>query len=412
VERQRGVIAAVRAPGAVKLARQRLACLGVPRERAQDVEADDIARALPDAVQRRLAVEKRQGRVLDIAHAAQGLHRLDHDAGAETVRQVLGQRHGEAGEAAFGGRVEGAGGAEAERGRALPVEDEVGEDRAHQRLVDQAVLEGAAVARPVMRLGQGRAHQTRGRHGRVEPGVVHHLDQRADAVALGAEAVGDGAFVLDLCRGVRAVAELVLEALEADRVASFLEPAGHEEAGEARRRAREREEGIGHGRRAEPLVPGKAPVAVGGLGPGGGGAQVRSALLFRHRHAEGGATLFGHGEHARIVAARQELRAPEVLEARVGAQRGDGGIGHRHGAAGAGVHLRRHVDHGGVGRVAAAPRPPRQSPRSHGRGPRPADRGRRVHVHLVEPPPAASWLRSSGGWRLARRPASRMSARP
>ena len=50
---------------------------------AHDVEGVDVARALPDRVERRLAVEPRQAVLLDVAVAAEALQRLgDHRRGA------------------------------------------------------------------------------------------------------------------------------------------------------------------------------------------------------------------------------------------------------------------------------------------------------------------------------------------
>ena len=53
--------------------------LGLAGQRAQHVEGVDVARALPDRVERRLAVEQRQPGLLDVAVAAEALQRLgDH----------------------------------------------------------------------------------------------------------------------------------------------------------------------------------------------------------------------------------------------------------------------------------------------------------------------------------------------
>ena len=51
-------------------------------------------------------------------------------------------------------------------------------------------------------------------------------------------------------------------------------------------RLRQRQEGVRHRRRAEPLVPGQPPALAVGLGAGGVGAHVRAALLLGHRHAD------------------------------------------------------------------------------------------------------------------------------
>ena len=66
-------------PAAAISPRQRRERLGRARERAQRVEADHVGAALPDAVQRRLAVEARERALLDVAVAAEALHRLGGD---------------------------------------------------------------------------------------------------------------------------------------------------------------------------------------------------------------------------------------------------------------------------------------------------------------------------------------------
>ena len=67
-----------------------------------------------------------------------------------------------------------------------------------------------ACATPARMPGGGAEHA-------VEPGVVDHLDDRRHAAALLADHPRPGAAELDLARGVRAVAELVLEPLDVER---------------------------------------------------------------------------------------------------------------------------------------------------------------------------------------------------
>ena len=181
-----------------------------------------------------------RGRIdfLDVAVAAEAFHRLGDRRGRALAHPVLGDRGGEAGKAALGrvlgASIEGARQTQHQRGRGLDLESEIGEHVAHQRLVDQSALEGRAMLGVVQRLGERLTHQG-GRADRgVEPGVVHHLDDGAHAVALLADQPGERARVLDLRRGVGAVAELVLEALDQDGVARAVgAPARHQEAGQA-----------------------------------------------------------------------------------------------------------------------------------------------------------------------------------
>ena len=118
---------------------------GRTRQAAQDIKADDIARPLPDGIQRRLAIKHGHGRFFDIAHAAQTLHRLVNHAGRAFVGQVFRQGHSDAGKGAiFGcGAVKGTGTAKAQRRCRLEIQRKIGQNRAHQWLVDQAALKAA-----------------------------------------------------------------------------------------------------------------------------------------------------------------------------------------------------------------------------------------------------------------------------
>jgi hypothetical protein len=199
---------------------------------------------------------------------------------------------------------------------------------ARQRRIEPASRSAvrSAKQRASVRLGQGRAHEARRRDRGIEPGVVDHLDDRPHPLPLGADAVGDGALVLDLGRGVRAIAELVLETLDPDGVPPVLQPARNEEAGEPAGGLREREEPVRHGGRAEPLVAGEPPAPIRRLRPRGRRAKVGAALPFRHRHAERGALLIRQRKDARVVLARDQLGAPRLLERGLGPQRGDRGM--------------------------------------------------------------------------------------
>ncbi len=62
------------------------------RQRAQHVEAHHVARALPDRGQRRLAVQARHPRLLDVAVAAEALERLERVVRGALARPVLADR--------------------------------------------------------------------------------------------------------------------------------------------------------------------------------------------------------------------------------------------------------------------------------------------------------------------------------
>ena len=104
-------------------------------------------------------------------------------------------------------------------------------------------------------LGQRAAHDAeRARH-RVEPRVVHHVDDGGDAAAFLADHLRESVVVFDLGRGVRLVAELVLQPHDVEGVAFAIRlDARHEEAAKPAIRIGERQEGVAHGRGAEPFV--------------------------------------------------------------------------------------------------------------------------------------------------------------
>ena len=121
---------------------------GSRAERAQHVEGVDVARALPDRVQRRLAVEQRQPGLLDVAVAAEALQRLgDHERGA-LADPELRQRQRDPAQRRLVrvvAAVDGRGQPHRERGRGLGLDGQVGEHVLHQRLVGQQGAERRAV---------------------------------------------------------------------------------------------------------------------------------------------------------------------------------------------------------------------------------------------------------------------------
>ena len=210
------------------------------------------------------------------------------------------------------------------------------------------------------RLGGGLAHQGGRAEHAVEPGHRDHLDDGGDAPALGSEPSRPGAVELDLGRGVGAVAELVLEALDAEDVAgAVVEHPGDDEAGQPALGLGEHEEHVAHRRRAEPLVPGQGVLAVGRerLGPRGVGADVRAALLLGHAHAGQAARLRGGLAQASVVRRGPQPGLPLCCDGRVGAQCRDRCVGHRDRAAVAGLDLRPDQE---AGRAHAGGRPCRR----------------------------------------------------
>src|SRR5262249_31754496 len=151
--------------------------------------------------------------------------------------------------------------------------------------------------------------------GAIESRVVAHLDDGRDSTPLLADDLGMGIGELGLARGVGAIAELVLEPLEMDRVALAIRgPAGHEKATRATARLREHQEGVAHRRRHDPLA---AARAVGTRAPAWirlstrrVGAQIRPALALRHRHADQRRVFLAAWAAPRIVRTGENARQP------------------------------------------------------------------------------------------------------
>ena len=269
---------------------------------AQHVEAHDVARALPDRGQRRLAVEARHPRLLDVAGAAEALERLEGVVRRALARPVLADRSGQALEQLRVARVlagvgilarfvVGAGQAHRQGGRRLGLHAQVGQHVAHQRLVDQQLAEGAAVGGVVDRVDHARAHPGRRSDHAVQARVADHLDDRRHAASGLADHPRPGAVQLDLRGGVGVVAELVLQALDVEGVARAVgEDPRQQEAGQAVVGLGQHQEHVRHRRRAEPLVADQLVLRPGAAAvqrpcDGRVGAHVRAALLLGHRHA-------------------------------------------------------------------------------------------------------------------------------
>ena len=248
--RGRRVEAGVGPGGLIDLGEEGIGGLGAADHRPQHVEALDVARALPDRVQRRLAIQARHPRLLDVAVAAEALERLAGVRHGALAEPVLEHGVGDALElglalVARDRCVVGAGQPQSTDRRRLRLDREIGEHVSHQRLVDQQLAERGALRGVVDRVRDPGSHAGGGAQTAVEPGVVDHLDDRRHAAALVADHPRPGAPELDLARCVRAVAELVLEPLDVDPVAlAVRSEAGKQKAGEARPRP-----GRGRGRR-------------------------------------------------------------------------------------------------------------------------------------------------------------------
>ena len=134
------------AGGELALGEQRGCALGLAPQRAQHVERDHVARALPDGADLDVAVELRHRRLLDVAVAAQALERLGRERRAALAHPVLHDRQREATEGAprrGRSRVERARDPQRRCCRRLGLEREVGEHVDHRRLLGQRRAERA-----------------------------------------------------------------------------------------------------------------------------------------------------------------------------------------------------------------------------------------------------------------------------
>ncbi len=329
---------------------------------AQHVQGGDVAGALPDRDQRRLPVEPGHAGLLDVAVAAQALQGLGGVRRTALADPVLGDGQAEPADQRLltvpgEGGVGGLGEPHRHGGGRLGLHHEVGEHIAHQRLVDQRPAERPAVQGVLDCPGGPEPHPGGGADGAVQAGRVDHLDDGPHPAALLADQQAVRLLVLDLGGGVGLVAELVLEPLEAEPVAAAVrQHARQQEAAEPARRLGEGEEEVGHRRRGEPLVAGE-PVAPVGLRDGGRGvgADVRAALLLGHRHAGDQTALAVRLAQSEVVLGGGEQRFELGGQRGRGAQRGNGGVGHRDRAGVAGLDLAPDVELGGAGGVRAGP---------------------------------------------------------
>ena len=190
---------------------------------------------------------------------------------------------------------------------ALAFEREIGQHVAHQRLVRQQTAESAALARVVNGLSHALAHEARGGDRIVEPGVDPHFQYRRDTPTFLSYEQPVSRLEFHFARGVGMVSELVLQALQTQRVdAAVGNEARHEETRQTGGRLCEHQEGIAHRSREEPFVSGEAifaarPASAGGHGARRVGTHVRAALLLRHAHAHERALLVGGRDESRVV---------------------------------------------------------------------------------------------------------------
>jgi hypothetical protein len=93
--------------------------------------------------------------------------------------------------------IEGARQAHDQRDRAFHFQRQIGEHRAHHRLIVQMPLEHRTVAAMMHGLRQRHAHEASRSEPAIEPGQLHHLDDGAHAGTLVADPQAERAGELD-----------------------------------------------------------------------------------------------------------------------------------------------------------------------------------------------------------------------
>jgi hypothetical protein len=209
--RDRLVEPVVRAGCQVYLGEQRLDRLRLAHHRAQRVEGRHVAGALPDRAERRLAVQPGHAGLLHVPVAAEALQRLRRVARRALAHPVLGRGEREPPERSLGGGpgsgpVRRARQPERHRRGGLGLDRQVREHRCHGRLRSQRAPERGPVRGVERRRHDPGPHPGRGTQHAVQPGHVHHVDDRADPAAFGPHGKRHGPVVLHLGAGVRAIA--------------------------------------------------------------------------------------------------------------------------------------------------------------------------------------------------------------
>ena len=216
--------------------------LGLAGHRPQRVQGGDVARALPDRLQRRLPVQPGHAGLLHVAVAAEALQRLGRVHRDPLAHPVLGRRPARSAGTRPPARRRGRRGRSPRPAAAPPwsrprTRPPGRPARWPSRLVGQ-VRPNACRCAAWNAAWRRRAASGGGRDHAVQPGHVDHLDDGRDAPALLADQPGHRVVVLDLGRGVGLVAELVLEPLQPHTVAGAVrQHPRQQEAGQARRGA-------------------------------------------------------------------------------------------------------------------------------------------------------------------------------
>ncbi|CAB5618105.1 Uncharacterised protein [Pseudomonas putida] len=321
---------------------------------AQHIQALHIARALPRGVDRCLAVKARQDAVLHVARTAQAFGSfVDHcrSAFADPVLTYGGHQACKMRLLWIVQLVQRLSHAQAQRQCRLAFQCQVGQHVLHQWLFAQHAPTDLAMGAMVRGLGQRLSHQSAGADHAIETSHGHHFDDGRHSTPLFTDHPRQGAAKLHFAGSIGAVAELVLQTLDIELIVRVVGAvAWQQEAAQALVGLGQRQEGIAHWCRAEPLVADqlvRLARARGSdrIGPGGVGPHIGAALLLGHGHAEGHSGFVPVAHVSRVVLARQYFGQPVFGQLRLQSQGRHRSEGHGQGAASACFCLAVQVGH-------------------------------------------------------------------
>ena len=229
---------------------------------AQHVQRLHITRALPDRIDRRLAVKPRHDEVFGDPVATETLHGFVGMEGSAFTDPVFARRQAKAQQQLFvfvfrvqGGLVQRLPHTHGNRQRAFHFQLQVRQHITHQRLVQQGLAERRPTGSMVHRLSHCLTLASHGADHAVEAGHGHHFNDGRHAAAFLAHHPAQRAAQFDLGRGVGHVTHLVFQALYLDRIlAAIRAPARHQKTAQAILGLCQHQEGITHGSGGEPLV--------------------------------------------------------------------------------------------------------------------------------------------------------------
>ena len=162
-----------------------VACGGGLSKCAQHIQAHDIARSLPDGIDRHLADHACERQFFGVTVAAQHLHGFGGQCAAAFADPEFrgGRERAAQCDLAVDITVEGARQAHCHRAGGLRFDRQIGKHALHQRLIDQQRAEGLAVACMVQRLNHRLAHHSCRAGDAVEASVSAHFEDGRNAAA-------------------------------------------------------------------------------------------------------------------------------------------------------------------------------------------------------------------------------------